>query len=70
MTRVLNQLIALTGDPDDIRYGEQAGQAFIELGGGLSIALSLSSQDALDKLATVAAEAAADNRSRTLREVA
>jgi hypothetical protein len=38
--------------------------------GGIQIALSLSSQAALDKLATITAQAAADNRARSLRTVA
>jgi hypothetical protein len=68
-TRVLNQTIALGDNPDDIHYDEQNGHAFIVLG-GIQIAVSLTSQAALDKLATVTAEAAADNRARTLRTVA
>ena len=44
-------------------------QAFIVLG-NVSLALNLSSQAALDKLATVTAQAAADNRGRLLRKVA
>jgi len=68
-TRVLNQTIALGDNPDGIHFEERMGHAFIVLD-GVSIALSLSSQAALDKLATVAARAAADNRGRTLREVA
>lgn len=68
-TRVLNQTLALGTDPDDIHYCEQDGQTFIVLG-SISLALSLSSQAALDKLAVVAARAAADNRARILREVA
>lgn len=68
-TRVLGATRALGDTPDDIRFEEQDGQTFIVLG-NVSIALSLSSQAALDKLATVAAQAAADNRGRTLREVA
>lgn len=68
-THLLNQTLALGANPDDIRFEERLGQAFIILG-NVSIAVSLSSQDALDKLATVTARAAADNRARTLREVA
>jgi hypothetical protein len=68
-TRLLNQLLALTDDPDAVRFEERTGQAFIVLG-NVSLALSPSSQAALDKLATVAARAAADNRGRLLREVA
>ncbi|MET8113725.1 hypothetical protein [Streptomyces prasinus] len=68
-TRVLNQLLALTDDPDDICFEEQDGYAFIVLG-SVQIAVSLSSQAALDKLATVAAQAAADHRGHSLRKVA
>lgn len=68
-TRVLNQLIALTDNPDDICLDEQSGQSFIDLGSRHGIALGLSSQAALDKLATVAAQAAADNRARALKAV-
>jgi hypothetical protein len=68
-TRLLNQLLALGDDPDDVQYVERDGKAFIVLG-DVSLALSLSSQAALDKLAVVAAQAAADNRGRLLREVA
>jgi hypothetical protein len=68
-TRVLNQTIALGDNLDDIHYDEHDGHGFIVLG-GIQIALSLSSQAALDKLATVTAEAAADHRARNLRTVA
>ncbi|MFJ2961232.1 hypothetical protein ACIPIC_02845 [Streptomyces collinus] len=68
-TRVLNQTLALGDNPDEIHYDEQDGRGFIVLG-GIQIALSLTSQAALDKLATVTAQAAADNRARTLRKVA
>lgn len=68
-TRLLNQTLALGDNPDDIRFEEQMGHAFIVLG-NVQIALGLSSQDALDKLATVAARAAADHRARNLRTVA
>lgn len=68
-TRVLHQTIALGDDPDEIRFEERTGQAFIVLG-NVSLALSLSSQAALDKLAVVAAQATAHQRASTLREVA
>jgi hypothetical protein len=68
-TRLLSQLLALTDNPDAISFEEQAGETFIVLG-AVSLALSLSSQAALDRLAVVTAEAAAVNRGRTLREVA
>lgn len=68
-TRVLNQLVALSDDPDDIALSETNGRTEILLGGGLALALSLSSQAALDKLAVVAAQAAADARGRALKAV-
>jgi hypothetical protein len=67
--RLLNQTLALGDNPDDITYVEGHGQAFIVLG-NVSLALSLSSQAVLDKLAVVAAQAAADKRASTLRKVA
>jgi hypothetical protein len=68
-TRVLSQDILLGDNPDDIRFEARHGHTFIVLG-SISIAISLSSQAALDKLATVTAQAAADSRARRLREVA
>lgn len=67
-TRLLNALVALTDNPDDIRYEEQNGHAFIVLG-GLSLSLAFTSREALDKLATVTAQAAMAERARTLRAV-
>lgn len=67
-TRVLNQTLALGDNPDDIAYAEQDGQPFIVLG-STSIALGLSSQAAVDKLATVTAQAAAQQRARSLKAV-
>jgi acetylornithine/succinyldiaminopimelate/putrescine aminotransferase len=68
-TRLLNQTLALTDDPDDIRFVDRDGYAVIELG-HVHLMLGLSSQAALDKLAVVAAQAAANNRARLLQEVA
>jgi galactokinase len=68
-TRLLNQTLALGGNPDDIQIAEQYGHALIILG-TVTIAVTLSSQAALDKLATVTAQAAANNRARRMREVA
>lgn len=67
-TRVLNQTLALGTDPDDVRFETHDGHGFIVLG-SIQIAAGLSSQAALDKLATVAAQAAADNRARSLKAV-
>jgi len=69
-TRVLNALVALTDNPDDIALTEVDGCAEVLLGNGLALSLALSSQDALDKLATVTAQAAANQRARTLKAVA
>jgi len=68
-TKLLNQTLALGDNPDDIQYAEPNGNISIILG-NVSLMLGLSSQDALDKLATVTAQAAAVNRARRLREVA
>jgi hypothetical protein len=67
-TRLLNQTLALGDNPDDIAYVEADGHPFVVLG-DVSLALSLSSQAALDKLAVVAAKAAAERRARSLRVV-
>jgi len=68
-TRLLNQLLALTDDPDDIDFTAKHGQPLLILG-CVHVALGQSSQAALDKLAVAAAQAAADSRARRLREVA
>lgn len=67
-TRLLNQTLALCDNPDDIEYAVHNGEPFIVLG-TTQLALGLSSQAAIDKLATVAAQAAADARGRTLKAV-
>jgi hypothetical protein len=68
-THVLNQTISLGDNSDDIHYDERDGYAFIVLG-NIQLAISRTSQAAIDKLATVTAQAAADSRARRLREVA
>lgn len=68
-TRLLNQTLALGDDPDDIAYVEHDGHPLIVLG-GVTLALGLSSQAAIDKLATVVAKAAAEQRARSLKAVA
>lgn len=68
-TSLLNQTLALGDNPDEIEFFVQNGQAFIALG-VIHIALSLSSQAALDKLAVAAAQATAQQRANTLRKVA
>jgi hypothetical protein len=68
-SRILHQLIGLTDNPDTLSLDEADGQQFLQIGNHLTIALSLSSQAALDKLATLTAQAAADQRARTLKAV-
>lgn len=68
-TTLLNQTLALTDNPDDIRFFERNGHAVIELD-RVHLMLGSSSQAALDKLAVVVAEAAAERRAHNLREVA
>ncbi|CAM5386651.1 hypothetical protein STENM36S_06307 [Streptomyces tendae] len=68
-TSILNQTLIIGSDPDEVTFEVHEGHAFILLG-PVSIALPLTAQAAVDKLATVAAQAAADNRARRLREVA
>ncbi|MFH8531600.1 hypothetical protein ACH4GE_24655 [Streptomyces tendae] len=69
-TTVLNQTIALTSNPDAIVLDEVDGHQILDLGNRIQVSLTLSSQDALDKLATLTAQAAANKRARYLREVA
>lgn len=68
-TKLLSQVLALGDSPDDIRLDEQNGLALIIIG-DVCLALGLSSQAALDKLAVVTAQAAADQRARALKAVA
>ncbi|MFD5910304.1 hypothetical protein ACFWHL_16455 [Streptomyces massasporeus] len=68
-TRVLNQDVLLGDNPDDIRFEARHSHTFIVLG-SISLAVSLSGQAALDKLAVVAAQTAADNWARSLKQVA
>ncbi|NUU22920.1 MAG: hypothetical protein HOV68_15625 [Streptomycetaceae bacterium] len=67
-TSLLNALFALTDDPASIRYEESGGCAFITLG-SLGLSLDFTSQEALDKFAVVAAQAAAANRAAVLKAV-
>jgi hypothetical protein len=68
-TRLLNQTLVLGSNPDDIQVAEQDGHTLIVLG-NVVLAVGPSGQAALDKLATVTAQAAANSRARRLREVA
>jgi hypothetical protein len=67
-TQLLNATFTLTGDPDEIGYEEIDGHPFIVLD-RISLALDLTSQAAIDKLAVVAAQAAAEQRARSLKAV-
>ena len=67
-TQLLNATFTLTGDPDEIGYEEVDGHPFIVLD-RINLALDFASQAALDKLAVVAAQAAAAQRSRSLKAV-
>jgi hypothetical protein len=69
-TRVIQTVIMLGGGVDDIVLDTHAGHTVLVLGRDASVCLSTASQDVLDKLANLTAQAAADNRARTLREVA
>lgn len=68
-TRISQVIAFLGGNPDDVVLGEHNGQLTIGLGSGLALNLDGASQEVLDKLATVTAQAAADNRARTLKAV-
>lgn len=68
-TRLLNQTLALGDNPDDIKFVVENGQPLLILG-HVTIAFSLSSQAALDKLAVATALATANRRANTLRKVA
>lgn len=69
-TRVSQALILLGGQPDDIHLDERGDHQTIVLGTAAAINLCGVDQDVLDKLATITAQAAADNRARTLKAVA
>jgi hypothetical protein len=68
-TCLVNASFALGGNPDAITLDVRDGDLVLVLG-QLAIVLNVSGQDAIDKLATATAEAAAVNRSRSLRQVA
>lgn len=68
-TRLLDQTLALGSNPDSIQLDEQNGHLLILLG-NIALVVGPNSQAALDKLATVTAQAAANNRASRLREVA
>lgn len=68
-TRLLNQTLILGDNPDDIEYADANGHPFIVLG-HVSIAVGDAGQNAIDKLAVVVAQAAAEQRARSLRAVA
>ncbi|MFE7233983.1 hypothetical protein ACFVAF_25605 [Streptomyces sp. NPDC057596] len=68
-TRVLGATLALGDNPDSIQLDVRDGSLVLVLD-HISVVLNAAGQDAIDKLATVTAEAAAVNWSRNLREVA
>lgn len=68
-TRVIQFVILLGGTPDDMTLDVHDGHTTLVLGNDAAICLSLASQDVLDKLATLTAQAAADQRARTLKAV-
>lgn len=68
-TRVIQAVIMLGGTPDDVALDVHAGHATLVLGKDAAVCLSLASQDVLDKLAVLTAQAAADKRARTLKAV-
>lgn len=70
VTRVLGTTIALGGTPDELTLDTRDGHLTIVLGSDAALVLDLAGQDAIDRLAVVAAEAAAVNRSRSLKQVA
>jgi hypothetical protein len=69
-TRVLGATLALGDNPDDVQLDARNGHLTIVLGSDAAIVLDLADQETLEKLATVAAEACAVKRSRSLRQVA
>lgn len=68
-TRVINAVLMLGGSPDDLVLDQHAGHTTLVLGHDAAICLSLANQDVLDKLATLTAQAAAEQRARTLKAV-
>lgn len=68
-TRVIQTVIALGGTPDDIILDHRGGHATIALSKDATICLSLASQDVLDKLAVITAQAAAHRRAESLKAV-
>lgn len=69
-TRVSQALIFLGGQPDDIVLDATGGHLTIGLGAAATISLCGADQAVLDKLATVTAQAAAENRANALQVVA
>lgn len=68
-TRVIQSVILLGGTPDDLVLDIHDGHTTLALGKDAAICLSLAPQSVLDKLATLTAQAAADQRARTLKAV-
>lgn len=68
-TRVIQSVILLGGTVDDLALDVYDGHTTLVLGSDAAVCLSLASQDVLDKLATLTAQAAADSRARSLKAV-
>ena len=68
-TRVIQSVIVLGGTVDDLTLDVHDGHTMLVLGNDAAICLSLASQDVLDKLAVLTAQAAANQRARTLKAV-
>lgn len=69
-TRVSQAIVFVGDETDDIALDVRNGQLVIGLGSAVALNLDGADQDALDKLAVVAAEAAAVKRNRSLWQVA
>lgn len=68
-TRVIQSVILLGGAVDDLALDVHDGHTSLILGSDAAVCLSLASQDVLDKLAVLTAQAAADSRARHLKAV-
>ena len=68
-TRVVSTLLLLGGTPEDLVLDHSDGHTTLVLGPHAAVCLSLASQDTLDKLATLTAQAAAAQRARSLKAV-
>ncbi|MFF4536606.1 hypothetical protein [Streptomyces aureus] len=69
-TRVSQAIVFVGDETDDVTLDVRDGQLVIGLGSAVALNLDGADQDTLDKLAVVAAQAAAVNRNRALKAVA